>query len=185
MDDLHSGAWQFLMSFPDVLAVLGSFPADDPVNPGQPWLFQHNIYQRMEAQSVVKGTQATAVVVIYAGQFTVPTDSSTARMQRLEVDIWADPLRDAYGNVTDPSETEGRVISVWQVLDSHLHRASSDYGMQLWGDLVTTSSSRLAEPVPYPVPDGDGLLRGVGYYGVSTFGNNIVHVGSGDSGSGG
>lgn len=172
------------MSFPDVVAAAGSFPADDPVNPGIPWIFQHNIYTRMEASSIVKGTQATALVVIYAGQFAVPSVSTTARNQRLELDIWVDPLRDAYGNVTDLNETEDRGNAVWALCDRHLHRAANDYGTILWGDLITTSCDRLSEPVWTPVPDGDGMLRGPSYYAVSTFGNNVTYVGSGDAGGG-
>jgi hypothetical protein len=185
MDDVASGGYQYVSSLPDVLAVIGSFPADDPDNAGIPWVFVHSLYTRMEAQSIVQGSRAVALVCVYAGQGSAVLDYSTVRWQRLEVDIWVDPLRDSFGNVTSPSETEHRGNDVFTVLDSHLHRASSGDKTVVWGDLVTVNSIRMTEPVWYPVPDGDGLIRGVVFYDVCTFGNNIVQVGSGDAGAGG
>lgn len=184
MDDLASGAYQYLTGFSDIMALVGSFPADDPVNPGIPWVFQRNIFARMETASIAKGSQAVALVCIYAGQFQAALDSNTARFQRLELDIWVDPLRDSFGQVTDPTETETRGLAVWQTCDSHLHRVATDQNTQLWGDLVTTTCIRMAEPVWAPVPEGDGLIRGAAYYAVATYGNNVVGVGSGDAGGG-
>jgi hypothetical protein len=56
-----------------------------------------------------------------------------------------------------------------------------------WGDLITIGSTRMSEPVWYPVPDGAGLIRGGRFYSVGTFGNYgpVIQVGSGESGSGG
>ena len=186
-DDVASGAYTFLSGLPDVQAVVGSFPADDPDNPGVLWIFVRQLYTRMEAMSIVKGTQAVALVLMSAGQSATPLDYSTVRGQRLEVDIWVDPLRDSYGNITNPSETEGRGKNVFSVLDSHLHRAAFEQRSLMWGDLVTTGSTRMTEPQWYPVPDGDGLIRGACFYDVMTYGNYdpTVQVGGGDSGSGG
>jgi hypothetical protein len=186
MDDVASGGYYHLISLPDVLALIGSFPADDPDNSGIPWVFTRNLYTRMEAQGIVKGSQAVALVCVNAGQGSGVLDYSTIRWQRLEVDIWVDPLRDAYGNVTSPSETEGRGLNVFSVLDSHLHRASLSDKTQQWGDLITVNGLRMTEPVWYPVPDGDGLIRGVCFWEVATFGNYdpVVSVSSSDAGSG-
>ena len=186
MDDVASGVYYYLNGLSDVLDVIGSFPADDPDNAGVPWIFVRNVYTRMEDVSIVKGSQAVALVCCYMGQGSAASDSSTAFFQRLEVDIWVDPLRDAMGNVTSPSETENRGLQVFQVIDSHLHRVSADENVQQWGDLITVSSTRMAAPVWYAVPDGDGLIRGVTFYNVGTFGNYdpTVQVGGGDTGGG-
>jgi hypothetical protein len=186
-DDVASGVYYYLSSLPDVLSVIGSFPADDPDNAGVPWIFVRNVYTRMEDVSIVKGSQAVALVLCYMGQSASPLDMSTVRFQRLEVDIWVDPLRDSMGNVTRPSETEGRGLDVYAVVDSHLHRVATDQMTQQWGDLITTGSVRLTEPVWYAVPDGDGLIRGACFYNVSCFGwyDPTVSVGSGETGSGG
>jgi len=185
-DDVGSGSYYYISSLPDVLALIGSFPADDPDNAGIPWVFTRNLYTRMEAQSIVKGSQAVALVCINAGQSSSPLDYSTVRWQRLEIDLWIDPLRDQYGNITSPSETEGRGDDVFKALDSHLHRASSGDKTEVWGDLITVNSIRMTAPVWYPVPSGDGLIRGVCFYDVGTFGNVdvTVSVGDVDTGSG-
>jgi hypothetical protein len=185
MDDVSQGAYYFLSSLPDVTAMIGSFPDDDPDNPGVPWVFVHSLYTRMEAQSIAQGSQAVAIVCVYAGQGSGSLDYSTVRNQRLEVDLWIDPLRDQYGNITAPSETEARGLDVFSVLDSHLHRASSGDKTMLWGNLVTIGCERMTEPVAYPVADGDGLIRMVFFYNVTTFGSYVVQVGAGDAGSGG
>ncbi len=187
MDDVASGAYTFLSGLPDVRAVVGAYPADDPDNPGILWIFVRNIYTRMEDISIIKGTQAVALVCCNMGQSTSPLDYSTVRWKRLEVDIWVDPLRDTMGNVTNPSETEARGEAVFTILDSHLHRANANEKSQAWGDLITVNSIRMTEPQWYLVPDGDGLIRGICFYDVGTFGNYdpTVHVGSGEVGSGG
>jgi hypothetical protein len=145
-DDVGSGSYWYVSSLPDVLALVGSFPADDPDNAGIPWVFTRNLYTRMEAQSIVKGSQAVALVCINAGQSSSPLDYSTVRWQRLEIDLWIDPLRDQYGNITSPSETEGRGDDVFKALDSHLHRASSGDKTEVWGDLITVNSIRMTAP---------------------------------------
>lgn len=186
MDDVATGAYAFLSAQSDVLAVIGSFPADDPDNSGLPWIFVRSVYTRMEDVSVVKGSQAVSLVCCYMGGAAPPSDMSTARQVRLEVDIWVDPLRDAIGNVTNPSETENRGLTVFNTIDSHLHRMTTDQNTVMWGDLVTVSAVRMAEPLWYPVPDGDGLIRGVCFYNIGTFGNfdSVMQVGSGDTGGG-
>jgi hypothetical protein len=183
-DDVASGAYSYLSGLSDVLAVVGAFPADDPDNAGVPWIFVRNVYTRMEDASIVKGSQAVSLVCCFMGSSSPPVNSSTVRFQRLEVDIWVDPLRDSMGNVTSPSETELRGNYVFSVIDSHLHRVATDQNTVQWGDLITVASTRMSEPVWYPVPDGDGLIRGACFYDVGTFGSNIVNVGSGDSGGG-
>lgn len=185
-DDVAKGSYWFIAGQPDVVALIGAFPADDPDNAGIPWIFVRNVFTRMEDISTVKGSQAVALVLSNAGQSSSPLDYSTVRFQRLEVDIWVDPLRDALGNVTNPSETEGRGLDIFAAIDSHLHRAAANEKTQQWGDLITVSSSRMTEPVWYPVPDGDGLIRGVVFYDVGCFGNSdpTVQVGAGDTGSG-
>jgi hypothetical protein len=68
-----------------------------------------------------------------------------------------------------------------------MHRVATDQMTPQWGDLITIGSTRMSEPVWYPVPDGDGLIRGGCFYSVGTFGNYgpVIQVGSGESGSGG
>jgi hypothetical protein len=167
-DDLVSGAVRYLSAQPDFTSLLGSFPFTDPSNPGVPFIFQRSLYIRVEGIAGLMGTQAVAAVCSYAGGWAAPLDHSSANFQRLSLEIYADPLRDSAGNITSPAETEARAKAVWKVADSHLHRIGSPKTV-LWGDLVTTSAQRQTEPVIYPVPDGDGLVRCQNYYGITTF----------------
>jgi hypothetical protein len=155
-DDVASGVYWHLSSLPDVLGVTGSFPAEEPDNSSVPWTFVRNVYTRMGDVSIVKGSQAVALVCCYMGQGRSRLETSTVRFQRPKIDIWVDPLRDVMGNVTNPPETEHRGLNVYSVLDSHLHRVATDQMTQQWGDLITVGSTRMSEPVWYQVPDGDG-----------------------------
>jgi hypothetical protein len=115
-DDEASGVYWHLSSLPDVLAETDSFPADEPDNSTVPRIFVRNVYTRMEGVSIVKGSQAVALVCRYMGQGGWPLETSTVRFQRLEIDIWVDPLRGVMGNVTNPSETEHRGLNVTRFL---------------------------------------------------------------------
>lgn len=165
MDDLVTGAWKFLTSFPDVLDVVGSFPPDTDT-PGVPYIFQGQLYQRME------GTSDTAVVLTYEGGWTSPVAGSQQVFSRLGVQLYADPLRDAGGNSVNPVEVQRRARAALAVLNRHLHSLDSD--VSIWGDLVLTNSSRLIEPVFSDVPDGGGLIFGQVYYGVVELGNRAA-----------
>jgi hypothetical protein len=48
-----------------------------------PWIFVRNVYTRMEDVSIVKGSQAVALVCCYMGQGGSPLETSTVRFQRL------------------------------------------------------------------------------------------------------
>jgi len=63
-DDEASGVYWHLSSLPDVLAVTGSFPADEPDNSSVPWIFVRNVYTRMEDVSIVNGSQAVAAAPV-------------------------------------------------------------------------------------------------------------------------
>lgn len=161
-DDVVSGAVQYLLAQSSVVAALGSFPVGHPWYP-QPYLFQRELFQRME------GTSSQACVLSYAGGWSPPERGSQAVFSRLSVEIWVDPLRDSSGNVTNPTETEARGRTTWKVLDSFLQWLDPD--ARTWGNLVLCGSERLTEPVLYAVPDGDGLLRAQWFYGLEEVGN--------------
>ena len=171
MDDVASGAVLILRTYPDVTALLGSFPQTD-TNPGfagQPWIFKDDILIRAEGQSIVYGTSALALVCSDAGGWGEPMPLTTPRYNRLQVDIWADPQRDAFHNIIETSGvTRQRIKACFATLNFHLHRTDPD--MQLWGDLRTAGCQLLTEPAAQPVPDGDGVLKATAYYGVSVFG---------------
>jgi hypothetical protein len=168
MDDVASGAVKYLTGFADVTTLLGAFSLADPEAPnaGKPWLFSDNnqgVFQTME------GSGAAAVVCSDFGGWSVPEPLGTMRFRRLRLDVWVDPLRDAAHNITESSSiTANRGLAVFAAVQFRLQRTNPD--AVLWGDLVTVDCHLITDIQFAPVPDGDWLLRGTAYYGVSTSG---------------
>lgn len=152
VDDIVQGAARYLLDRADVVGVLGTTAA------GTPLLFQHTLYVQME------GTSTNAAVISYAGGWSGANIHNTARFPRLSLEIYCDPLRNSTKHVTEPGEVHRRIHVVFAALDRALHRPQG--GEQRWGEVRTLSSTRLAEPNIYAVPDGDGLLRAQTFYAV-------------------
>lgn len=152
-DDLVQGAVKWLAGFADITAVLGATGE-------APWLFQHELWAEVE------GSSATAAVIARGGGWTSPNEHNTMRFPRLALEIYADPLRDAGRNLTNPGEVYRRIEAAFDAFDRRLHRPAS--ATVRWGGVRTLGCLRLAEPIVYPVPDGDGLLRLQAFYAVVT-----------------
>lgn len=158
-DDLTQGAAKFLLSKQDVLDVLG-------YDEQAPWVFQDVLQVRIEGKSMLLADRATAVVVSNRGSWTAPNNYNTAHFPRLALEIYADPLRDENRNAVEPAETRKRIAFVHRVIDVYLHRP---YGFsEYWGGVRVHSSVRQDEVTMYPVGDGDGMLRGLSYYALTT-----------------
>lgn len=152
-DNLVQGAVKWLLTFTDVLAVLGTNPA------GKHFLFQSTMWTNLE------GTGTTAAVIGRAGGWTSPNTHNTMRFPRLSLEMWADPIRDSGGNEINRGEAERRIDAAFLTLDTHLHRPQG--GATWWGTVRTVGCTRLGEPTVYPVPDGGGLQRLLAFYGVT------------------
>ncbi len=153
-DDLVQGAVKYLLGFYDVSTSLGVY-----ADTGAPWLFQHTLWVTVE------GSSSTAAVIARAGGWAGANQHNTMRFPRLALEIYADPIRDAAGNITDPGEAYRRIESVFDTFDRLLHRPAS--ATQMWGEIRTIGSQRLGEPNVYPVPDGGGVLRLETFYGLA------------------
>lgn len=151
-DELVQGCVKHLSDQGDVKAVLGSYE-----DTNVPFLFQHTLWINVE------GSRSTAAVISRAGGWAAPNTFNTMEFPRLGLEIYVDPHRDADRNVTDPGEAQRRIEATFQVFDRHLHITS---GEQYWGTVRVIGSTRIAEPNVYAVPDGDGLLRLIVFYGV-------------------
>jgi hypothetical protein len=168
VDDVASGAVQFLAAFSDVTALLGAFPSDDPAtaDAGRPWLFSDN---SQGVFATLEGSSAAAIVLSDFGGWDVPPMLGTLRFRRLRVDVWVDPARDAGSNVTESSSiTANRGLAVFAAAQFRLQRTDND--AILWGDLCTVGCQLLTDVQFTPVPDGDWLLRGTAFYGVACSG---------------
>lgn len=152
-DDLVQGAVKWLLGFADVTAVLGTYPATTT-----PYLFQHQLWAELE------GSGSTAAVIGHGGGWGSPNDYNTMRFPRLSLELLADPGRDSGKNGIEPGEVYRRINAAYEVLDAHLHRPAP--ATVWWGTVRTIACTRLAEPIIYTVPDGDGLLRLQTFYAV-------------------
>jgi hypothetical protein len=172
-DDVGTGAWKYLLTVSAVTQALGSFPANDQNTSvaGKPWLFAGN----MMAQ--IKGSQASAMVLTDYGGWSPPPQYGSQRFRRLRVDVWTDPVRDNYGNITTTeANTVNRCLHVFRILNLYLQRHDPD--TQTWGDLVTFGCQLLTEPQPAQVTDGDsqgvGVVMGTAFYGLGISGYTDV-----------
>lgn len=156
-DNLIQGCVKWLLTLPDITAAVGA--GTTAPNIGVPYLSAHTLWARVE------GTQSTAALVSRGGSWAAANLHNTLRFPRISLEIFVDPLRDAGHNVVNTGEAERRIDDVFDIFDRRLHRP--DEGDQMWGDVRTLASVRLAEPTVYPVPDGDGLLRLQVFYAVT------------------
>lgn len=151
--DVISGCAEYLSAQSVLTDLLGKF--DD----GDPYLFQDEIrFVELE------GTQKTALVVCDGGSWNSGNEHNTMEFPRLRIDLYVDPLRDDDLNYVEPAETMRRGRRIWKVVDSLLHRPQG--GTQMWGQVRTLSCVKLGRPEPYPVTDGDGMLRFMGFFAV-------------------
>jgi len=153
-DDLVRGCVKWLSGFADVLAVLGQKPYTH-----SPYLFQRQLWVNME------NSQTTACVISRSGGWAAPNVHNTMRFPRLLVEITVDPLRDEGYNVVDPEEADLRLQNAYTTIDRHLHRPQG--GDVFWGTVRTIAVARVAEPVMFAVPDGNGMQRLQVFYAVT------------------
>lgn len=174
MDTISTGAVRYIATLTDVTALLGSFPATDTVNGGQPYLFAEDI------DVTISGTASAALVCSDMGTTSAAPPLTTPQFFRLAITIWVDPLRDSAFNFTESAgATIKRGKKIFTQLNFHLHRTTGD--TQQWGDIVTASSQLLIGPQFAAVRDlgPPGMQErgttshpqvGTAYYGVSVFG---------------
>lgn len=162
MDDIASGAVQYLASFSDVTSLLGSFSGTDPVtaNQGRPWIFNADPLVTLE------GSSAAALVCSEFGSTVASQRLGTERYGRLSVQVYVDPARDGSRNITETSAlTKNRGNAVFNAVQFRLHRTDND--AVPWGDLVTTGCRLITDGPWLAVPDGDHLLAKQAFYEVS------------------
>ena len=162
MDDVGSGAVQYLTQFSDVTSLLGSFSGTDPVvaNRGLPWIFNSDPLVTLE------GSGSAALVCSDFGGWQPPPQLGTWRFARLAVQVYVDPARDGNRNITETSAlTKNRGDAVFNAVQYRLQRTDPD--ALAWGDLVTTGCQLLTDGPWLAVPDGDHLLVKQAFFGVS------------------
>lgn len=136
--------------------VLGDLLGADPG--GSPLIVQDNAPTRAEF------AQHVCLVLSHAGP-AAGNDHNTYEQVRLQVEFWSDPRRDTGGTVDEaPAGARQRMVRAYWAADRALHRPQG--GVQWWGSVLTTDSTRLSGLNPYQVPGSDGLWRGTAFYAV-------------------
>lgn len=154
-DDIVTGCVKWLRAKTDVTDAVDTFQIGGQIGPG---IWGYRLWTRME------GSSKTSVVISHDGGWAAPNMHNTLRFPRLVLNVWADPQRDAQKNDVDPW-VQRRANRVFEVVDKHLHRITGPE--MYWGDLRVVSCVRLTEPIRYPTPDGDGLIRLQAFYAVT------------------
>jgi hypothetical protein len=156
--DLVAAVRGYLALQPEIYSVLGSSVDWDV------WLFQETPYVRIE------GSQQTACVLKQMGSWTTPNMHNHMRFPRLQVEYWADPDRDADSNNSNPLTAKDKILIAHDVIDRFLHFTA--LGEQWWPDIDAhapmriLNSARQGEIDFSPIPDGDGMMRGVTTYAI-------------------
>lgn len=176
-DDVASGAYKYLTTFPTVTSLLLAFPANDPVvaNQNKPYIFNQPVGLAPGSTGPLarlEGTSGIAVVLSEMGGWATAAPGSSMRYARLQVEVWVDPTRDSGLNITEsPGHTVRRGKQCMDAIHKALQRQEAG-GAIVWGDLVTVGCSLLNEAQFVVVPDGDQLYRGPAMYGVTVAGHS-------------
>jgi hypothetical protein len=162
-DNLVSGCAKYLLSIPSVTNILGEFPS------GVPYLFQQTMGVDLQQQGGKKwpGNPVTALVIQAAGTWAAPSPLASEMYPKLAIQIWADPTRDANGQVVKQNDAYLAADWLYKVVDSYMNRTSSDVVML--GDVTTWGSTRLGDIAYLPRINSDnGVIMGTVYYGLMT-----------------
>lgn len=148
-DDLLSGATKYLLSIPEILTLVGYEANLGPY-----------IWQETPLVSIEK--QATTAIVVTTSSIGIDDEAHSQHFERLGIEFWVGPIRDAMGNVIEPAETRRRLMKAYGVVDRYLHR--TDPHEQRWGSVRTYSSERLGSINRYALDDGTGVVIGQAFY---------------------
>jgi hypothetical protein len=160
-DDIVRGCVQYLLGLPSVTNLVGS--DDDGA-----WIFEGVIGVRMTKVSTnTPGFPQLAMVVYNAGSWGSPNPGMTAKFPKIGIEIWADPPRDALGQVTNPQEARVAASYLYDTVDYYMNRTAR--GVVMFGDVLTWDSTRLGEIAFLPtVAADDHTIMGTVYYGLQT-----------------
>jgi hypothetical protein len=145
-DTVQKAAGLYLLTIPEVVNAVGE--SDE----GVPFIFRDEILVNLEHDHY---SEVSAIVLEDGGPLAVNT-LTRFRGRRLRVTIWANGIRDALGNLTNPATVKDKINETFLVLDKYLHR--TDSSTVVWHNLRTISSDRIGDiSEPVSVIDGDGI----------------------------
>lgn len=144
-ESIQKAAVNYLLTIPEIVAVVGS-------NDEGPFIYRNEIIVNLEDNQY---SVVAAIVVEDGGPLAVNT-LTRFRARRLRITIWANGVRDALGNLTQPGTVVEKINDTFIVLDKFMHR--TDTAPVLWDDIITISCDRIGDiSEPVAVVDGDGI----------------------------
>jgi len=144
-ETIQRAAVNYLLTLPEVTASVGS-------NDEGPFIYRNEIIVNLEDNQY---SAVSAIVVEDGGPLAV-NSLTRFRARRLRVTIWANGIRDAIGNLTQPATVPEKINDTFIVLDKFLHRTDPEPVM--WSTIKTISSDRIGDlSAPVSVIDGDGI----------------------------
>lgn len=149
-DDLLAGATKYLLSIPEIVALV-----DFDAAVGGAFIWQEKPLVNIERRPVV-------AIVVTTSAIGIDDEVHSQHFERLGIEIWVGPIRDSMGNVIEPSETRRRLMKVYRTVDRYLHR--TDPHVQQWGTVRTFSSERIGSIDRYSPDDGNEILIGQVFY---------------------
>jgi hypothetical protein len=161
-DDIVRSCTKYLLSIPDITAVVGQFPG------GAPFIFEEAIGVPMEGISMqFPGNPVTAIVVQSGGSWATPAPQTTELFPKITIEIWADPPRDDKRQVTRPRDARIAADYLFQVIDNYMNFTSSDVVMM--NEQPVWKSYRLGNITFLPrINSDDYLILGTVSYGLQT-----------------
>lgn len=158
--DLTTAVHRYLSAQEELTDLLG---ADDGAGGYPTWIFRWKSYRTVEGSG-------DAAIVLSQRPGSPSSAYHTSNFPRLQVEIYVDRLRDAQANPVNHTP-EDRCNRIFRVLDRLLHTSPAG-GDRIWGDngsggLRILSSQRDQDIDIVPVPDGDGMVRGLVSYSIS------------------
>jgi hypothetical protein len=171
LDDVATGAVQYLSQYSDVTDLLGALSDTDPIIPnrGRPWIFSG---VQGDILVTIEGSSQAGLNCHYGGGWAVPDPLTTPRFMRLGIDIWVDPSRDSGNNIQESSgTTQQRGNSIFDAIQNRLQIKDPDQGM--WGNLRVVGCQLLSEPANWTAVNyGDHALMATAWWGVLVFGSD-------------
>jgi hypothetical protein len=119
----------------------------------------------------ITGTGRRSIVVKRNGGWQTPDPVKTLEFPIVQIECWADPDRDADGNVS-VSNALDKALAVQRVIDPLLH---GQRGVR-WSELMVVSSARWSETLMVTQDDTHGTLRlGDSVFVVTRYALAVVH----------
>ncbi len=151
----------YLRQQEDLVNLVGSSKTFDS------WIWADKPLGKIEGAGKLLPARSALVVISEGLQWTTPNEHNTSRVPRVYVDVWADPTRNADGDIMIP-DADLKIERIHSVISNYLHLVDNGdrkgrpicWGTKTEMDSFTgsliTGSTRASEPAYADVAGGNG-----------------------------